>query len=87
MQVELILRGLKADIESKIKVYYKEVIVGDYSADLLVNDLIVVELKVSPQYNSYDEAQLINELKATRMKVGLLINFGREKVEFKRLIL
>ncbi len=87
MQVELILRGLKADIESKIKVYYKEVIVGDYSADLLVNDLVVVELKVSPQYNSYDEAQLINELKATRMKVGLLINFGREKVEFKRLIL
>jgi len=87
MQVELILRGLKADIESKIKVYYKEVIVGDYSADLLVNDLVVVELKVSPQYNSYDEAQLINELKATRMKVGLLINFGREKVEFKRFIL
>jgi len=87
MQVELILRGLKADIESRIKVYYKEVIVGDYSADLLVNDLVVVELKVSPQYNSYDEAQLINELKATRMKVGLLINFGREKVEFKRFIL
>lgn len=87
MQVELILRGLKADLESKIKVYYKDVIVGDYAADIVVNDLVIVELKVAAQYNAADEAQLINELKATRMRVGLLINFGREKVEFKRLVL
>src|SRR5262245_43982278 len=87
MQVELTLRGLKADVESKIKVYYKDVVVGDYSADLLVNDSVVVELKVAAQYNAADEAQLINELKGTRMRVGLLINFGREKVEFKRLVL
>ena len=87
LQVELILRGCKADIESKIKVYYQDVIVGDYSADLLVKDVVIVELKVAPQYNPYDEAQLIDELKATQMRVGLLINFGREKVEFKRFIL
>ncbi len=85
MQVELQLRGLKADIESKIKVHYKDRIVGDYCADVFVNDVVIVELKVATQYNAADEAQLINELKATGIRVGLLINFGREKVEFKRL--
>ena len=87
MVVELGLRGVKADEESKIKVYYKEQIVGDYSADLWVNEAVIVELKVAKEYNSLDEAQLINELKATHIRVGLLINFGREKVEFKRFIL
>jgi GxxExxY protein len=51
------------------------------------NDVVVVELKVAQEYNSKDETQLLNELKATRTRVGLLINFGREKVEFKRLVL
>jgi GxxExxY protein len=87
LQVELQLRGLKAEIEQKIKVYYKEQIVGDYAADMTVNDVVVVELKVAAQYNAADEAQLLNELKATNTRVGLLINFGREKVEFKRFIL
>jgi len=45
-----------------------------------------VELKVAEKYNSKDEAQLINELKATGIRVGLLINFGKEKVEFKRIV-
>jgi GxxExxY protein len=49
--------------------------------------VVIVELKVASEYNSADEAQLINELKATGIRVGLLINFGREKVEFKRLAL
>lgn len=87
MQVELQLRGLQAEIESKIKVHYKNQVVGDYSADLLVNEVVVVELKVAAQYNPADEAQLLNELKATGIRVGLLINFGREKVEFRRLAL
>ena len=77
MQVDLRLRRLKAEIESRIKVHYKDCIVGDYCADLFVNDVVIVELKVAAQYNSNDEAQLINELKATGMRVGLLINFGR----------
>jgi GxxExxY protein len=87
MQVELRLRGLQAETESKIKVHYKDCIVGDYCADLFVNEVVIVELKVAAQYNAADEAQLINELKATGVRVGLLINFGREKVEFKRLAL
>ncbi len=59
---------------------------GNYAADLLVDDKVIVELKVAKKYNSKDEAQLLNELKASEMEVGLLINFGRDKVEFKRFI-
>ncbi len=57
-----------------------------YEADIFVNKCVIVELKVAKEYQKSDEAQLINELKATGIKVGLLINFGREKVEFKRLV-
>jgi GxxExxY protein len=86
MQVELQLRGLKAEIEQKIVVRYKDQVVGLYEADVLVNDVVIVEIKIAAQYNAYDEAQLINELKATGIRVGMLINFGREKVQFKRLV-
>jgi GxxExxY protein len=84
MQMELRARGLKAEIEDKIKVWYKHELVGDYQADLSVADRVIVELKVAREYQSDDEAQLLNELKATGVRVGLLINFGRTKVEFKR---
>jgi GxxExxY protein len=86
MKVELELRGIKAETESQIKVYYKRQLVGNYQADLFVNDCVIVELKVADKYNSLDEAQLLNELKATGIKVGLLINFGRHKAEFKRFV-
>lgn len=86
MQVELRLRGFKAEIEDTILVRYKGVEVGLYKADVLVNDCVIVELKVAKSYCSEDEAQLLNELKATRVKIGLLINFGRQRVEFKRFI-
>jgi GxxExxY protein len=66
-------------------VRYKGELVGTYIADMLVNDTVVVELKVAEQYRKADEAQLLNALAATRIAVGLLINFGRQKVEFKRL--
>jgi len=86
MQVELQRAGLKAETERKIQVNYKGVIVGDYQADLFVEEKVVVELKVAKSYASEDEAQLLNELKATGIKVGLLINIGRTKVEFQRLV-
>lgn len=86
MQVELIQRGLRCQTEFQIKVRYKNAVVGDYFADLFVNDAVIVELKVSKTYQSADEAQLLNQLKGTGMKVGLLVNFGREKVEFKRFV-
>ena len=86
LQVELIRRGVAAEIERRIQVQYKGVVVGDYDADLIVADPVAVEIKVNPQYDKRDEAQLLNELKATGLKVGLLVNFGRSKVEYKRLV-
>jgi GxxExxY protein len=85
-QVELLARGLKADREAKIKVVYKGVVVGDYQADLLVEGRVIVEVKVAKSYNPADEPQLLNELKASGIKVGLLVNFGRTKVEFRRFV-
>ena len=79
MQVELLARGFKAAIEFPIRVRYKGVEVGFYRADLWVHECVIVE---SPD----DEPKLLNELKATGVKVGLLINFGRTKVEFKRMV-
>jgi GxxExxY protein len=84
MQVELHHAGLKCEIECPIKVKYRNVIVGDFRADLFVNEVVIVELKTAKNYNAEDEPQLLNELKATGIKVGLLINFGRTKVEFAR---
>jgi GxxExxY protein len=84
MQVELGLRNQRADPEAEIRVVYKGEEVGYYKADLFVERCVIVELKVAANYNSADEAQLLNELRATGIKVGLLINFGRTKVEFKR---
>jgi GxxExxY protein len=86
LQVELVRRGVTAEIERRIQVQYKGVVVGDYDADLIVADSVAVEIKVNPQYDKRDEAQLLNELKATGLKVGLLVNFGRNKVEYKRLV-
>ena len=86
LQVELLRKGVSAEIERRIQVHYKGVVVGDYDADLIVAEVVAVELKVNPQYDKRDEAQLLNELKATGLKVGLLINFGRTKVEYKRLV-
>ena len=86
LQTELLRRGVSAEIEHRIAVAYKGVNVGDYAADLFVDGKVIVELKVAAEYNSSDEAQLLNELKATGSKVGLLINFGRRKVEFRRFV-
>src|SRR5204863_7431263 len=80
LQVELMRRGSSAETEKRVQVRYKEIVVGDYDSDLIVDGCVLVELKVNPQYDRRDEAQLLNVLKATGLKVGLLINFGRTKV-------
>ena len=86
LQVELLRRGAIAEIEKRIQVRYKGIVVGDYDADVLVDGCVVVEIKVAPQYDKRDEAQLLNELKATSLRVGMLLNFGRTKLEYKRLV-
>ena len=86
LQVELGNRNLRGEFEKRINVRYKDIIVGDYDADLIVGDCVLLEIKVAPQYDKRDEAQLLNMLKATGLKVGILINFGRYKVEYRRFI-
>ena len=86
MQVELEARSVKVELEPRIKVQFKGVIVGDYAADLLIEDKIIVELKSDPIYQTMHEAQLLNELRGTGIRLGFLINFGREKVEYKRMV-
>ena len=86
MQVELQARGVKVELEPKIQVLFKGVVVGDYAADLLVEGKIIVELKTDAAYQPAHEAQLLNELHGTGIRLGYLINFGRERVEYKRLV-
>jgi GxxExxY protein len=86
LQVELELRRVKVELEPKIKVQFKGVIVGDYAADLLVAEKIIVELKTDAAYQALHEAQLLNELRGTGIKLGFLINFGRERVQYKRMV-
>lgn len=83
---ELKFLGLEVDNQKPIKIYYKSKIVGDYIADILVEDKVIVELKAEKEYNPKHEAQIINYLKATRLKVGLLINFGNETCKPKRIV-
>jgi len=84
--VELLRQKIPAELERRMSVRYKDVVVGDYDADLIVADVVLVELKIAAQYEKRDEAQLLNALKATGLKLGLLINFGRTKVEFRRFV-
>lgn len=85
LYIELISLSLKVEKEKKILVYYFGNVVGDYQADLIVNDVIAVELKAIETLVEENEHQLINYLKATNIEVGLLLNFGK-KPQIKRKI-
>jgi GxxExxY protein len=84
---ELKQRGLKVESQVPIKVHYKENIVGEYIADLLVEEKVIVELKTSEKIEKIHEAQLLNYLKATGVQIGLLINFKHQKADIKRMVL
>ena len=86
MEVELGNRGLRVEVEYPVEVHYRGVLVGQYFADLRIESAVLVEIKVAERYNPQDEPQLLNLLKATSVKLGLLVNFGKSKVEFKRLV-
>ena len=83
--IELVAMGYKVEKEKKILVYYFGKVVGDYNADLIVEEVIAVELKATEALTEDNEHQLINYLKATNIEVGLLLNFGR-KPQVKRKI-
>jgi GxxExxY protein len=79
-------RGLTVIQQAPIAVYFQQVVVGNYVADLLVDEKVIVELKTADQIHPEHLAQLSNYLKATQIEVGLLLNFGR-RTSFKRVIL
>ncbi|WP_372795874.1 GxxExxY protein [Pontiella sp.] len=83
---ELTLQGVKCEEEPPTPAIYKGVKLLDYFGDLLVEDIVMVELKAHKVYQADDEAQLLNELKTSDLKVGMLINFGRDGVKFKRMV-
>lgn len=84
--LELKERGLNAECQFPIKVKYKSKIVGDYLADIVVENSIILELKVVDKLQKIHEAQLLNYLKATGYKIGLLVNFTYPKAEIKRFV-
>ena len=85
MFIELKNFGLYVEKQKRIQVSYYDKIVGDYFADLIVNNQVIIELKAAESLCEEHEYQLINYLKATEIEVGLLLNFGK-KPEFKRKI-
>jgi len=85
MMIELRKMGLKATKQQAISVYYEEEVVGDFFADIVVQNVVILELKAVSKLIPIHEAQLLNYLKATDIEVGLLLNFG-PKPEFKRRI-
>jgi len=85
MMIELTKQGIRAEKQKPIKVYYSNNMVGEYFADIIVEDTIIIELKAAECLIEEHELQLINYLKATDKEIGLLLNFGK-KPEFKRKI-
>ena len=85
--LELSERGFKSDRQVPIIVKYKGREVGEYFADIIVENQVIVELKAVDSLQKIHEAQLLNYLKATGYKVGLLVNFKHPKAEIKRFIL
>jgi len=83
---ELVLRGLNVKSQATFPVGYKGQCLGEYVADLLVEQKLIVELKCVDQFANEHLAQCINYLKASGMKLALLVNFQRPRVEWKRVI-
>ena len=85
MMIELKSLGLDCEKQKPISVFYKHLNVGEYFADIIVENKVIIELKASEGIIEEHEAQLLNYLKATDIEVGLLFNFGKQP-QFKRQI-
>lgn len=77
-------RGLAAEPQVPLKVRFRDVVVGEFVADIVVEKQVIVELKVVDCLLTQHQAQLINYLKATGLRLGLLVNFGQPRVQYKR---
>ena len=83
---ELRSRGMRAEVEVSLPVRYKGLVVGEYFADILVEEVLVVELKCADRLSGEHTAQCLNYLRASGRRVCLLVNFQRPKVEWKRVV-
>jgi GxxExxY protein len=83
LYIELVDYGLSVETEVPFKVYYKNRVVGDYRADMIVDRRVIVELKAVSNLATIHEVQLVNYLTATGIDDGLLINFGSDKIEIR----
>ena len=81
---EFDLRGIPCERQARLAVHYKDIVAGEFRADFLVDGKVVVELKALKVLTDGDEAQLLNYLKGTGYRVGLLLNFGGPSLEYKR---
>ena len=86
MVIELKEQGLSVEQQKPIKVTYKDQVVGEYVADLLVADTVIVELKSVDRIASAHEAQLLNYLRATGIRIGLILNFGTPRMGIRRMV-
>lgn len=84
MLIELQKNGLAYEVEKPINVYYDGVLVGEFKADIVVEGILIIELKAVNSLHLAHEVQLVNYLTATGIDHGLLINFGSEELQFKR---
>ena len=84
MLIELDKTSLRAEFQKEVLVYYDGQIVGEFKTDILVEDVVIVELKSVRMLSKAHEVQLVNYLSATQKDIGLLINFGEKSVEVKR---
>ena len=84
LMLELREKGIRAESEIPIDVYYKDKVVGEFRADIIVEGEIIIELKAVQHLLSIHENQLVNYLTATHKDYGLLINFGGERLEIRR---
>ena len=82
--IELSDNNIKANKEVPINVHYNNIVVGEFRADIIAEDSVIIELKATQHLLPVHEAQLVNYLTATDIEHGLLINFGSEKIEIKR---
>jgi GxxExxY protein len=86
LAVELRRKGLKVEQQKPMQIQYAGKVVGEYMADLVVASRVLVECKAATHLEAVHEAQVMNYLRATGLRVGLLINFGRPKVQFRRFV-
>ena len=83
---EISSRNIAFELQKLIAVFYKADKIGEFRLDIVVDNKIILELKAVADLNSTFEAQLFSYLKATNLKLGILINFGKKKLEQKRIV-